>query len=285
MTDSNSYDSFGNPSNSSFPTRYQFTGREYDSFSGLQYNRARFYGPTIGRFISEDPIGFAGGDVNRYGYVGENPTNATDPSGLYEEDFHYYVTYYLVKRNGCFSDTDARIIAFGAQWPDINDATSPALGKTFANAAFHALNPGARPGGVSPYFGHNYAHRSSFEMGINLHYYQDSYSHAGFGDPYYGHRNAGHSVDKTSEDVVKAVQAAKGTSDELSNYSMARCGCQGKPWDYETASVITRFASVSTSWPTTADISGSIYGSFRLFGAFGDPDALNKKTYVLGIQR
>jgi len=36
LTDSNSYDSFGNPSNSSFSSRYQFTGREYDSFSGLQ---------------------------------------------------------------------------------------------------------------------------------------------------------------------------------------------------------------------------------------------------------
>ncbi len=82
LTDLNSYDSFGNPSNSSFPTRYQFTGREYDSFSGLQYNRARFYGPNIGRFISEDPIGFNGGDVNLHGYVRNNPVNLVDAYGL-----------------------------------------------------------------------------------------------------------------------------------------------------------------------------------------------------------
>ncbi len=63
LTASNSYDSYGNPSNANFPTRYQFTGREFDNVSGLQYSRARFYDPKIGRFISEDPIGFGGGDV------------------------------------------------------------------------------------------------------------------------------------------------------------------------------------------------------------------------------
>lgn len=82
LTASSSYDSFGNPSNSNFPSRYQFTGREYDAFSGLQFSRARFYDPKLGRFISEDPIGFGGGDVNLYGYVWNNPQNFTDPMGL-----------------------------------------------------------------------------------------------------------------------------------------------------------------------------------------------------------
>lgn len=82
VTASNSYDSFGNPSNLTFPTRYQFTGREFDNFSGLQYSRARFYDPNIGRFISEDPIGFGGGDVILYGYVWSNPLVFRDPNGL-----------------------------------------------------------------------------------------------------------------------------------------------------------------------------------------------------------
>jgi uncharacterized protein RhaS with RHS repeats len=47
----------------------------------LRYNRARYYSPSLGRFISEDPIGFAGGDVNLYAYVGNSPTNAIDPNG------------------------------------------------------------------------------------------------------------------------------------------------------------------------------------------------------------
>ena len=82
VTASNSYDSFGNPTNTNFPSRYQFTGREFDSFTSLQYSRARFYDPKLGRFISEDPIGFGGGDVNLYGYVWNNPAAFTDPLGL-----------------------------------------------------------------------------------------------------------------------------------------------------------------------------------------------------------
>ncbi|MCA9421817.1 MAG: RHS repeat-associated core domain-containing protein, partial [Nitrospira sp.] len=59
---------------------YQFTGRENDG-TGLFYYRARYYSPVIQRFISEDPIGFAGGDPNLYAYVFNNPVNLTDPEG------------------------------------------------------------------------------------------------------------------------------------------------------------------------------------------------------------
>lgn len=82
VSSSSNYDSFGNPSNTSFPNRYQFTGREYDSFSGLQFSRARWYDPKIGRFISEDPVGFNGGDINLYGYVRNQPQWYRDPTGL-----------------------------------------------------------------------------------------------------------------------------------------------------------------------------------------------------------
>ena len=50
--------------------------------NGLQYMRARYYDPHVGRFISEDPIGFGGGDVNLYAYVGNNPLLFIDPWGL-----------------------------------------------------------------------------------------------------------------------------------------------------------------------------------------------------------
>jgi RHS repeat-associated protein len=63
-------------------TRYQYTGRDWDADSGLQYNRARWYDPATGRWISEDPIGFAAGDANLARYVGNGATVATDPSGL-----------------------------------------------------------------------------------------------------------------------------------------------------------------------------------------------------------
>ena len=77
------YDPFGNPSSTgtSSSNTQQYTGRETDG-TGLQYNRARYYSPTLQRFISEDPSGFGGGDPNLYAYVGNDPINATDPSGV-----------------------------------------------------------------------------------------------------------------------------------------------------------------------------------------------------------
>ncbi len=62
-------------------TRLGFTGREFDSGTGLLYLRARHYSTALGRFINQDPIGFAGG-LNLYQYVGNNPVTYTDPLGL-----------------------------------------------------------------------------------------------------------------------------------------------------------------------------------------------------------
>jgi len=47
----------------------------------LQYNDERWYAPDTARWLSEDPIRFAAGDVNLYRYVGNDATGATDPSG------------------------------------------------------------------------------------------------------------------------------------------------------------------------------------------------------------
>jgi RHS repeat-associated protein len=62
---------------------YQYTGRETEE-NGLQYNRARYYEPGTGRFISQDPLGTAGSGINLYRYVGDAPMNAIDPYGTKE---------------------------------------------------------------------------------------------------------------------------------------------------------------------------------------------------------
>jgi RHS repeat-associated protein len=67
-------------SGESIPGAPAFTGRTTSSVTGLQYNRDRYYNPTLGRFISQDPTGQAGG-LNTYAYVDDDPVNATDPSG------------------------------------------------------------------------------------------------------------------------------------------------------------------------------------------------------------
>jgi RHS repeat-associated protein len=58
-----------------------FTGREWDPETGLYYYRARYYDPKVGRFISEDPIGFEG-SLHFFMYVEDIPTNGRDPYGL-----------------------------------------------------------------------------------------------------------------------------------------------------------------------------------------------------------
>jgi len=62
---------------------YTYTAREWDADAGLYYYRARWYDPAVGRFMSEDPIGFAGGDANFYRYVLNDPGNFVDPFGLF----------------------------------------------------------------------------------------------------------------------------------------------------------------------------------------------------------
>jgi RHS repeat-associated protein len=79
------YDSFGNitsQTNASDDVRFGFAGMEYDSTTGLYYDHARYYDAVIGRFVSQDPMGFRAGDTDLYRYVGNAPTDTTDISGM-----------------------------------------------------------------------------------------------------------------------------------------------------------------------------------------------------------
>jgi RHS repeat-associated protein len=77
------YDSFGklNASAGTLTNPFQFTGREFDPETGIYNYRMRYYDQNVGRFLSEDPIGFGGG-VNFYRYADGNPISETDPLGL-----------------------------------------------------------------------------------------------------------------------------------------------------------------------------------------------------------
>ncbi|HEX7668787.1 MAG TPA: RHS repeat-associated core domain-containing protein, partial [Polyangiaceae bacterium] len=78
------YDSFGTATvelaRVSQPLR--FAGQHYDPETGLQYNRARYYDPRLGTYLSRDPDAPVGG-VNHYVYVGADPVNGVDPLGLF----------------------------------------------------------------------------------------------------------------------------------------------------------------------------------------------------------
>jgi len=78
------YDAFGTSqvTGTASDNTFQFTGRENDG-TGLYNYRNRYYNPAWGRFISEDPIGLSGGDVNLYRYVANDPADFRDPTGQF----------------------------------------------------------------------------------------------------------------------------------------------------------------------------------------------------------
>ncbi|HEX5438979.1 MAG TPA: RHS repeat-associated core domain-containing protein [Gemmatimonadaceae bacterium] len=83
LVDQYSYTPFGMLADSSgtVPNSLRFGARVFDGETGLYYNRARYYDPRLGRFLSEDPIGLAGG-INPYVYAGDDPLDGWDPFGL-----------------------------------------------------------------------------------------------------------------------------------------------------------------------------------------------------------
>jgi RHS repeat-associated protein len=76
------YDAFGRltASTGNLTNPFQYTGREFDSETGLLFNRARYFDPSAGRFLSQDPIRFRGG-MNFYAYVRNNPAVFKDVFG------------------------------------------------------------------------------------------------------------------------------------------------------------------------------------------------------------
>ena len=78
------YDAYGNvtsETNSGVESLFLFTARPLDADTGLQNNLNRWYDPSVGRWLSEDPVGYRGG-VNLFEYVGDNPLISVDPTGL-----------------------------------------------------------------------------------------------------------------------------------------------------------------------------------------------------------
>ncbi len=71
---------------SDFDNELLYTGRRIDPATGLQLNRNRFYHQQLGRWVSRDPIGYDGGDMNLYGYVGPKIITLLDPFGLIPRD-------------------------------------------------------------------------------------------------------------------------------------------------------------------------------------------------------
>ncbi len=109
----------------------RFPGQYFDAETGWHYNYQRFYVPHIARYSQIDPIGFAGGDMDLYAYVWNNPGNWLDPWGLSERDvWNILQTAWATKRhlnetgqrhnnpfyNNFMSGVGSSYLACGDQW-------------------------------------------------------------------------------------------------------------------------------------------------------------------------
>ena len=128
-----SYDVFGTPtirdgsgnviSQSAYGNTILFTGRNYDYETGNYYYRARYYKPSIGRFLQTDPIW----DLNLHTYCGNNPINWIDPWGLAK-----IIIYIQEGTPGGDPSSKEALNAYGHAWVEVVD---DAGGKT--NSGFY----------------------------------------------------------------------------------------------------------------------------------------------------
>ena len=109
------YDPWGNAIQGSATSGSAFTGRDWDAETALYYYRAEYYDPTLGRFLSEDPLGPAV-IQGLYLYVGNKPVILRDPTGLIEMDPHGEIVVYrgvpILNDQGIFNPTGKPWITF-----------------------------------------------------------------------------------------------------------------------------------------------------------------------------
>jgi RHS repeat-associated protein len=147
--------------------KWKFTTYERDAESGLDYAQARYDSPALGRFMSVDPAAASSTDpqtLNRYPYAGNDPINRTDPSGLYPQDQHEFITFLmasLAQQSGNFA-WDPTQLALGARDAD-----------NFENAATGLLGLGSFLN-LEKHFGINGPLDSdTYTEGIDYHQWED----------------------------------------------------------------------------------------------------------------
>jgi RHS repeat-associated protein len=138
------YDEFGNvlmDTNPGFQP-FGFAGGLEDTDTGLVRFGARDYDPQTGRWTAKDPILFAGGDNNLFGYVQNNPVNFIDPSGLLAANWHFNITYNAARDSG-MGVVSSMKLAWEATATDFSDGSQ---GTNWEATRQHAMAGEIAPG-------------------------------------------------------------------------------------------------------------------------------------------
>jgi RHS repeat-associated protein len=207
------YDSFGNTTNSSgsLTDFLRYTSREFDSETGLYFDRFRYYDSQSGRFLSEDPMRFnSGGDF--YVYVEQNPLNAIDPFGLSS----------LVYNNG----TQTLTVVNGqgnvvGTFPASNNAQTGSRGPWEPGTydyAYHATHPDDAPD--SPYGSNgNFVFKVPGCTGCGVH------SGRAYTPDRAGRKGPGHATNgciRTTDDATSLIEQLIQNGDPLTTLTVAR---------------------------------------------------------------
>jgi len=161
--------------------RHQFTSKERDIETNLDYFLARYYSSAQGRFTSVDPV--AGNTLdpqtlNKYSYVANNPLARIDPDGLYPRDQHQYITFLMAAILG-IPEAEAAQIGLGAGHADSWRHATTGLGIPIPGLPF-SIPPIGWPVNFPKHFGkihpqsyYNQLKDQPFDLGFALHNVED----------------------------------------------------------------------------------------------------------------
>ncbi len=249
---------------------FGFTGRETDEESDLNFHRARYYDPRLGQFISEDPLGFAAGDTNLRRYVKNDPTNKVDPTGLYDQDVHFYMNYYMARYLGLNRPTlwmnsqgrpmsEALVLAYMATRVDYEMETEPVYTGAIMRSRIHFPDPqdghGVRAGDNRVQAAIRVvAEAGDLEMfGVLLHTFEDTYAHKGFKSPL-GHvklSGGTHMPDEPFRDPWRDEWMARAVYEEMVQLLLA---CRGvNPANTQAVNAVLQGRTFDGFWNSTRD--------------------------------
>lgn len=221
------------------------------------------YRPGVGRWLERDPAEYTT-SANLYQYAGSWPIDTLDPTGLYETDVHFYMTYYIASSCGLGYDltgtmeypggfvfpggalaSEAFMIAWATQFTDVHSSTQPVTKDPRIRERYHFRNTHAATAcctmrnspEANAIADEGINLRNVLLLGIGIHALQDSFSHEGFYTAHYP--DPGLIIDRPHSALAKSREMAMATCQKIEAWMQAvhGCGC-AKPCDQTVATLL-----------------------------------------------